>query len=444
MTITRRLTSLISFLLLLSANTFAQSGTLSPYSMYGLGSLIDQSNGAGRGMNGVGIAFRESNEINYLNPASYSSVDSLTFIFDIGMSLQRTMFKEGGVSQNANVADFEYFIAGFRARKHVGVGFGIVPYTDMGFGFENKTPVNNYTQYPYDPLYQKTTQTTGYSSDGGLHEAFVGVGWEPVKNLSIGFNASFLWGSIWRQVSSTFSDSYVNNTYKIYNQRVHTYKLAFAAQYTQPLSGNRDLTLGVTVTPGHKLGGDADLDYISYNNQLTREDTIRCKAKDGYSMPTELAFGLGYRNGKKWRVGLDYSFQNWSSLPNNEFKKPDGTVVSTTGSYNNRHKINVGGEYIRNINGRSFLDRLRIRAGISYASSYLKINTVNGMKDGPREMSASVGFGIPIINNYNNRSILNIGFQWVNESGSVIRENTLRLNVGLTFNERWFAKWKFE
>ena len=431
-------------LLLISANTFAQSGTLSPYSMYGLGSLTDQSNGASRGMNGVGIAFRESNQINYLNPASYSSIDSLTFIFDIGMSLQRTMFKEGSVSQNANVASFEYFIAGFRALKHLGVGFGIVPYTDMGFGFENKTPVNNYTQYPYDPLYQKTTQTTGYSSDGGLHEVFVGLGWEPVKNLSVGFNASFLWGTIWRQVSSTFSDSYVNNTFKTYNQRIHTYKLAFAAQYTQPLGGRKDLTMGVTVTPGHQLGGDADLDYISYNNQLTREDTINCKAKDGYSMPTEIAVGFGYRNAKKWRIGLDYSFQNWSSLPNNEFKKPDGTVVATTGSFNNRHKINIGGEYIRNINGRSFLDRLRIRAGISYASSYLKINTVNGMKDGPREVSASVGFGIPIINNYNNRSILNIGFQWVNESGSVIRENTIRLNVGLTFNERWFAKWKFE
>lgn len=444
MTITRRVTSLISFLLLLSANAFAQSGTLSPYSMYGLGSLIDQSNGASRGMNGVGIAFRESNQINYLNPASYSSIDSLTFIFDIGMSLQRTMFKEGNTSQNANVADFEYFIAGFRALKHLGVGFGIVPYTDMGFGFEYKKEVDGYAQYPYDPLYTKTYQTTSYSSDGGLHEAFVGLGWEPVKNLSIGFNASFLWGQIWRQLNVSYSDGYINNTYKIYNQKVHTYKLAFAAQYTHQMGKNKDLTIGVTVTPGHQLGGDADLDYISYNVQSTREDTIHCKAKDGYSTPTEIAVGFAYRNKNKWRVGLDYSFQNWSSLPVNNYVKPNGSVVGNTGYYNNRHKFNIGGEWCKNPAGRRFGDKIRYRAGFSYTTPYLKLNTTDGIKDGPREISASVGVGLPIINNYNNRSILNVGLQWVNESGSVIRENTLRLNIGLTFNERWFAKWKFE
>lgn len=161
-------------------------------------------------------------------------------------------------------------------------------------------------------------------------------------------------------------------------------------------------------------------------------------------MPTEVAVGFAYRNGHNWRIGLDYSFQNWASLPVNDYKKPDGTLVGNTGYYNNRHKINIGGEWCRNPLGRSFGDKIRYRAGISYSSKYLKLNTADGIKDGPREISASVGVGLPIINNYNNRSILNIGFQWVNESGSVIRENTIRLNIGLTFNERWFAKWKFE
>ena len=52
-------------------------------------------------------------------------------------------------------------------------------------------------------------------------------------------------------------------------------------------------------------------------------------------------------------------------------------------------------------------------------------------------------FGIPIVNAYNNRSLLNISAQWVRQDSKVfITENTFRINIGLTFNERWFAKWK--
>ena len=64
---------------------------------------------------------------------------------------------------------------------------------------------------------------------------------------------------------------------------------------------------------------------------------------------------------------------------------------------------------------------------------------------GPRELSISAGFGIPLVNTWNNRSTLNISAQWVNRSAdNLIRENSFRLNIGLTFNERWFAKWKVD
>ena len=40
---------------------------------------------------------------------------------------------------------------------------------------------------------------------------------------------------------------------------------------------------------------------------------------------------------------------------------------------------------------------------------------------------------------------LNISGQVVNRSAdNMIKETMFRLNIGLTFNERWFAKWKVE
>ena len=78
---------------------------------------------------------------------------------------------------------------------------------------------------------------------------------------------------------------------------------------------------------------------------------------------------------------------------------------------------------------------------MGHASSDLIIND----KNGPREISMSAGVGLPIINAYNNRSMLNVSLQWTNTNATgMIRDNTFRINLGLTFNERWFAKWKFE
>jgi len=57
----------------------------------------------------------------------------------------------------------------------------------------------------------------------------------------------------------------------------------------------------------------------------------------------------------------------------------------------------------------------------------------------------SAGLGIPIINTWNNRSTVNISAQWVRSSAKdLLTDNTFRINIGLTFNERWFAKWKVD
>ena len=101
----------------------------------------------------------------------------------------------------------------------------------------------------------------------------------------------------------------------------------------------------------------------------------------------------------------------------------------------------ICGEYCRKQDSRKFLDKVKYRVGVSYATPYLYINGA----DGPKELSVSAGFGIPIVNVWNNRSTLNISGQWVRlDAPGLLKENTFRINVGITFNERWFSKWKVE
>ena len=145
------------------------------------------------------------------------------------------------------------------------------------------------------------------------------------------------------------------------------------------------------------------------------------------------------------RLIKDYTEKQWgrrcTELPAFIIKRLPVRMTFDNNYFNDRHKITVGGQFCADENSRKFFDRLRVRAGVSYATPYLKING----NDGPKEFGASLGFGIPIINSLNNRSILNISGQWVQQSGSgLIKENTFRINLGLTFNERWFMKWKVE
>ena len=164
-------------LLSVALTSFAQSGTNSPYSQYGLGQLSEQSGGFNRGMNGLALGFHEHNQVNHLNPASYSEIDSLTFIFDVGMSGQVTNFKEGGKKLNANNADFEYAVAAFRAFRHLGVSFGILPYTNVGYNYSQTVELNDGN---------KTVATNTYSGTGGIHLVYLGAGWQPLRGLSIG------------------------------------------------------------------------------------------------------------------------------------------------------------------------------------------------------------------------------------------------------------------
>lgn len=424
---------------MLATTGWAQSGTNSPYSQYGLGILSDQSTGFNRGMNGLALGFREHNQINPANPASYSAIDSLSFIFDAGISLQSTNFKEGGKKLNANNADFEYVVAGFRLLPHLGVSFGLLPYTNIGYSYSTTTSVGDVN---------KTYSYNAYTGEGGLHQVYLGFGWEPIRHFSIGVNGSYLYGDYTRSVTNSYSNTAANSLTKTYSADVRSYKLEAGIQYTLPLNKKDQLTLGLTYGLGHEIGGDPKVSIISRNTTTAVADTTSFpgagEAALKLKIPNTFGVGLTFIHNNKIKVGADYTLQQWSKVNAPELVTDnDGTMQYqlVKGTYKDRHHFTLGTEICPEEYGRSFLKRMRYRAGISYTTPYYYIGSI----EGPKELSASLGFGIPIVNGYNNRSILNISAQWVKRSAkSLITENTFRINVGVTFNEQWFAKWKLQ
>jgi hypothetical protein len=108
----------------------------------------------------------------------------------------------------------------------------------------------------------------------------------------------------------------------------------------------------------------------------------------------------------------------------------------TNNYYCDRHKVAVGADWIPNPLSRKYLNQVHYRIGASYATPYYKIKG----SDGPNELTLSAGFGLPV-----SRSMVHISGQWVRSKATgFVTENTFRINIGLTFNERWFAKWKVD
>ena len=424
---------LASFVLAtMTTSAFAQSSTNSPYSQFGLGDLTDQSVGFNKGMNGVGLAMRRGNEVNPMNPASYSACDSLTMLFDAGLSGQITNYKENGKKMNGKSGGFDYVVGQFRAFKGVGVSFGVLPYSNIGY---------NYSQVELLNDVDNTRMSTTNKGDGGVHQLFIGTGIKLFKPLSVGANLSYFWGDYSRTVTSSSNATNVSALQMLYTADISSYKLDFGMQLELPLSKQDNLTLGATWTPGHSLKADAACSVINSNSTISKADTTSYKLANALSIPTSFGFGVAYNHGEQVRVGADFSMQKWGSVDYPSFDSQAKTYTMKSGLLKDSYRLNLGGEWTPRPMGRRFLQRVRYRAGVGMATPYYYING----KEGPKEFSASLGFGIPIMNGYNGRSYLNISGQVVNRSAdNMIKETMFRLNIGLTFNERWFAKWKVD
>ena len=395
-------------LLFVSIALSAQNSTNSPYTRYGFGAIADRSFGAGRSMGGIGYGLRSPRQINPMNPASYSSMDSLTFLLDAGASIYRSWYKDGVNKQQDINGNFEYVAMQFPVSRRIAMSAGILPYSHVGYNF-NAITVQDGLSY-----------VDNFSGTGGLNEVYLGASidiWK--KRLALGANISYLFGNVNHQ-----SRSDVINIHTRKKVEVHNLKYDFGLQYTHPLSKTERLTFGLAYSPQLKLKTVA-YDLVSNSlefSTIIAGDTLR---NQGFHLPNTYGFGLSYTKDYKMILAADVSLQEWS---NAEFygRKDD---------FKNQLKVAIGGEYIPENFTRSYLKRVRYRAGLHYSNSYLKIGGLSY-----DEYGATIGAGFPMMDN---RSFINASLEYVKvlpESKALIDEQYLRLTISYTFNEYWFFK----
>ena len=411
-------------LTMVTGMAIAQNNTNSPYTRYGYGDLSDQSFGNSKAMGGIAFGLRDGAQINPLNPASYTAIDSLTFLFEGGVSLQNMNISGSGVKLNAKNSSFDYLAMQFRLHPRIAMSIGLLPFSNVGYSVSDSKVDNG------------VSQTRSFTGDGGLHQLYGGIGVKVLKNLSLGVNASYFWGDITR--TRTIIYPATSESYSYIQQMgvsISDYKLDFGTQYTLDFNKKHSMTIGAVFSPKHKLNNDYTVTtQVSTTNSNNLDATLE--------LPNTFGVGFTYNYDKRLTVGADYSLQQWSKTKFGVNTSDDAVRedFNETYTYCNRHKGSVGEEYIPNLMGRSYLSHIKYRLGAYYTTPYYKI----GGKEATREYGVTAGFGLPVPRS---RSILSISGQFVRISGqesAFVNENIFRVSIGLTFNERWFFKRRVE
>ena len=411
-------------LTMVTGMAIAQNNTNSPYTRYGYGDLSDQSFGNSKAMGGIAFGLRDGAQINPLNPASYTAIDSLTFLFEGGVSLQNMNISGSGVKLNAKNSSFDYLAMQFRLHPRIAMSIGLLPFSNVGYSVSDSKVDNG------------VSQTRSFTGDGGLHQLYGGIGVKVLKNLSLGVNASYFWGDITR--TRTIIYPATSESYSYIQQMgvsISDYKLDFGTQYTLDFNKKHSMTIGAVFSPKHKLNNDYTVTtQVSTTNSNNLDATLE--------LPNTFGVGFTYNYDKRLTVGADYSLQQWSKTKFGVNTSDDAVRedFNETYTYCNRHKVSVGAEYIPNLMGRSYLSHIKYRLGAYYTTPYYKV----GGKEATREYGVTAGFGLPVPRS---RSILSISGQFVRISGqesAFVNENIFRVSIGLTFNERWFFKRRVE
>ncbi len=426
-----------------------QVGSNSPYGRYGYGLLSDPSIGASETMGGISYGLRRSQQVNPGNPASYSELDTLTFIFDIGVSGQYATYNDGMDKQNFYNGNLDYIAMQFPIMRKIGASIGLLPYSKVGYSFGQ-------ARYLSDVAYSEV-----YNGSGGLSEIYGGIAYEPFKYLSLGLNVAYFFGNIEHNKQLPSIDNTTLARIAADKFSIRDIKYDFGIQLTYPIDRMQSVTVGLVYTPKINTKApiysyDRLLDANGNIKQILKNDTIPSQV---FRFPNSFGVGVTYSN-QNWLVGVDGTYQPWkgmeypSALDKMDKMDPDERFNNR---FNNRYRIGAGAEYVIDPFSRDFFRRIRFRGGFSFANSYNNVNVYNpinpinnsnSVTGGFKEYGINIGFGLPFRDTYTGRvSLLNLGFGYSllkPDKDYMIKEEMFKITINMNINEFWFFKRQFE
>lgn len=422
---------ILAGLLSLSEFSGAQNlNTYSPYSRYGIGVLSQPGFTQNRSMGGVSQPYRSETVINFNNPASYAQRDSMSFLFDFGIETNTSGFT--GYDQYLNpqtsrnsAGGIHHIAISFPITKQIGFAAGLTPYSFVGYRL---------LRFETDPYILSTIGRIKYyhTGRGGINQAFVGMGVSPVKNLAVGFNMLYYFGSLDYNNDIEFPLSYnpYTNGYIRSSFQVSDINFNIGVQYSLVLDkeNNTNITLGGTYQLGKNINMTQKWFATLESNLL---DTLypHPDRQSKLELPWSVNAGLAFTYKDKLTIMGEYFTQDWSKTTPFNVNTPMAKMES----------VRFGVEFTPNrMDLKSYAKKVNYRAGFFSNKS----NLIVGGKQ-INDFGITFGAGLPL----KGKTKVNVSFE-VGKRGTdenyLIKETFGALNVSLTFYDYpWFFKRKY-
>ena len=404
---------------ILSLYTYGQDNSGTPYSLYGIG-LQPENNGPYSAMGGVSAGMRDNRNINFLNPAAYTALDSMRFNFQAALSGEVTWISTHKESSHYNVAQNAYLVMALRLYKKLYFSFGFTEKSDVG----------------YDILYSdrisgsaNTTFNQNIQGEGGLNDMYAGFGWR-YKNLSLGINFSYVFGKLEKRqtLAANMLNSYYIRTSE--NVRIHDILFNPGIQYKFKVTPKSNLILGTSMNFTQRMW--AKKEFISYKVHSTGTSTMLDDEtlKRGYiKYPFRINSGLTYESKNKLQIAGDYTFQKMSDYEEFGVKQ----------NLQNAHKAALGISWTPEEMGRFWRQRNTYMAGAYFNDSEIHIKDID-----IRTYGFTLGAQMPFYIQ-NNALLLGVALDFGvrgTEKEGLVREKFAKLRINIAFKEFWFMKRK--
>ncbi len=428
---------IIVAMLLMSVCSYAQEGahsSYSPYSIYGIGDVMSEGTAFNKGMGGVGVATRNKRFINYMNPASVTARDSLSFMADFGLEQKNTLYRQGDVKSGNNTFNIYDFVMSFPIYRSSAFMVGVTPFSDVGYDFSSieKNPeiIGNTGNITYDSY-----------GTGGIYQLFVGAGITFWDKLSVGAQAIYYLGNIDKVTNMNYSNSSYRSLNSGNELSVNAFTGKFGLQYEQKFGNDISMIIGATYRLGTEMKGYAT--EYRYANLASLSDTLRYNvdtlAGAGVRIADEIGVGIAIRKGDKWTAEFNYLRSDWTK---SGFERSRGFSVDGDSKFTSTvsQSFRAGFEIVPNRNDiRYYFKKCAYRAGVYYDQAYYKLdgNNVNSL-------GLTLGITLPVFRLYNGLSLgVDVG-QRASARNNMIRERYAKFMIGFNIHDLWFRKVQYQ
>ncbi|MFW5821219.1 MAG: hypothetical protein ACOCWA_08010 [Bacteroidota bacterium] len=423
---------LISILIsLFSLPLISQVNTYSPYSRFGLGELNKPGFTQNRSMGGTGIALRSNKVINLVNPAAYTALDSLSFVFDFGLTGSSTNYSTSELDSRFNNFNLDHLAIAFTITDWWKASAGVTPFTSVGYNIIDQ---RNHPDIGLLDYY--------FQGNGGLNRFYLGTSVMLFQRLSLGVNLSNLFGFIQNTQSVNFpGKSYNTETYADERLVIRDMVFNLGLQYHEVFQDKFFITLGAIYDPERKLNASRTSLYqnifpgspfaLNDSTVFSPEFILEKEDSEGDIIyPSRFGTGLSFGIPKKLVISGEYQYQNWS----------ESSIMGESDSLVNSNSMNFGLEYTPDADAfRGYFNRVHYRLGGYYTNSYLRIRGEQ-LKD----YGITFGVGLPF---RGTKTTFNLGVvlgQRGTTDNNLVKENYGIINLSFTLHDFWFFKRKFD